>query len=153
MAPDVYQSPSLVAEIPLIACLRCAQSTKSRPPLAYLGQGQRLSYPLCWNGGMQENKPAKPDHHLWNNNGTFWCHYTVHEAGHTKRRVRVSLHTKVPEDARARRDALLKTVPNASLRFMPGLRFAFSVGDYPETSAHALSVYDAGFSSLEKTNP
>ena len=93
--------------------------------LAYLGQGQRLSYPLCWNGGMQENKPAKPDHHLWNNNGTFWCHYTVHEADYTKRRVRVSLQTKVAEDARARRDALLKTVPNASLRFMPAREIIF----------------------------
>jgi hypothetical protein len=22
--------------------------------------------------------PGNPDHHLWNNNGTWWCHYTVH---------------------------------------------------------------------------
>jgi len=32
-----------------------------------------------------------PDHHLWNNNGTFWCHYTLHFPDYTKRRVRQSL--------------------------------------------------------------
>ena len=111
-----------------------------------------MSYPLCWTERVKTNKPSNPDHHIWNNNGTFWCHYTVHEADHTKRRVRDSLQTKVAENARARRDALLKTVPNASLRFMPGLRFAFPVGEYPETSAHAFSVYDAGFSSLVEMN-
>ena len=111
-----------------------------------------MSYPLCCDGGMQDNKSAKPDHHLWNNNGTFWCHYTVHEADFTKRRIRVSLHTKVAEDARARRDALLKSVPNASLRFMPGLNMAFTFRDLPETPEHAFSVYDAGISSLVKTD-
>ena len=111
-----------------------------------------MSYPLCWNGGMQDHKPAKPDHHLWNNNGTYWCHYTVHEADYTKRRVRVSLQTKVAEDARARRDALLKSVPNASLRFMPGRSLAFCFNEHPEAAEHAFSVYDAGFSSVVKTN-
>ena len=111
-----------------------------------------MSYPLCCDGGMQDNKSAKPDHHLWNNNGTFWCHYTVHEADFTKRRIRVSLHTKVAEDARARRDALLKSVPNASLRFMPGLNMAFTFRDLPDTPEHAFSVYDAGISSLVKTD-
>jgi Holliday junction resolvase RusA-like endonuclease len=47
-----------------------------------------MSYPLCSNAAMNENKPAKPNHHLWNNNGTYWCHYTVHEADYTKRRGR-----------------------------------------------------------------
>ena len=74
---------------------------------------------------MQDNKPAKPDHHLWNNNGTFWCHYTVHEAGHTKRRVRAPLHTKDREEARVRRDELLKAVPNVSVRFMPAREIIF----------------------------
>ena len=90
-----------------------------------------MSYPLRFDGGMKDNKPAKPDHHLWNNNGTFWCHYTVHESDHTKRRVRVSLHTKDQSEARARRDALLKSVPNASVRFMPGLSLAFPFNDLP----------------------
>jgi hypothetical protein len=81
--------------------------------------GQRMSHPSCWDAGVKTKNPSNPDHHLWNNNGTYWCHYTVHEAGHTKRRVRVSLHTKNGEEARARRDAVLRSVPNASIRFMP----------------------------------
>jgi hypothetical protein len=102
--------------------------------------------------GMKDCKPAKPDHHLWNNNGTFWCHYTVHESDYTKRRVRVSLHTKDQREARARRDALLKSVPNASVRFTPGLSLAFSFNDLPVRREHALSVYDAGFSSRAEMN-
>ena len=35
-----------------------------------------------------------PDHHLWNNHGTWWIHYTVHQSDYTKRRVRVSLETR-----------------------------------------------------------
>ncbi len=52
----------------------------------------------------QEN----PDHHLWNNNGTWWCHYTVHTAGWQKKRVRVSLGTRCVEQARERRDRLIE---------------------------------------------
>ena len=51
--------------------------------------------------------PDNPNHHLWNNNGTWWCHYTLHLPDFTKRRVRASLATPNPEQARARRDALL----------------------------------------------
>ena len=84
-----------------------------------------MSYPLCWTGRVKTNKPSNPDHHIWDNNGTFWCHYTVHEAGHTKRRVRAPLHTKDREEARVRRDELLKAVPNASIRFMPAREIIF----------------------------
>jgi hypothetical protein len=48
-----------------------------------------------------------PDHHLWNNHGTWWCHYTVHLADYTKRRVRLSLGTPSVEQARKLRDRLL----------------------------------------------
>jgi len=51
-------------------------------------------------------EPRNPTHHLWNNNGTWWIHYTVH-FGHRKRRVRRSLRTRSLPDAIARRDALL----------------------------------------------
>lgn len=51
--------------------------------------------------------PANPDHHLWNNNGTWWCHYTEHLPDYTKRRVRVSLRTGDLAAARRRRDKLL----------------------------------------------
>jgi hypothetical protein len=56
------------------------------------------------------------DHHIWNNNGTLWCHYTIHGADHTKRRIRLSLKTKDPETARALRDDILKNVPEATVR-------------------------------------
>ena len=49
-----------------------------------------------------------PDHHLWNNHGTWWVHYTIHQADYTKRRVRVSLETRNLREARTRRDALLR---------------------------------------------
>jgi len=51
--------------------------------------------------------PANPDHHLWNNNGTWWCHYTVHPTPLTKQRIRASLGTKDLSEARLRRDRLL----------------------------------------------
>jgi hypothetical protein len=60
-------------------------------------------------GGM--NPSSNPDHHLWNNHGTWWCHFTVHRTDYTKHRVRVSLHTKDLETARHRRDLLLPAVP------------------------------------------
>ena len=45
-----------------------------------------------------------PLHHLWDNNGTWWCHFTVHEPGHSSRRIRVSLKTGDIELACRRRD-------------------------------------------------
>ena len=48
-----------------------------------------------------------PLHHLWNNNGTWWVHYTEHLPDFTKRRIRRSLGTKDREEAVRRRDALL----------------------------------------------
>ena len=47
------------------------------------------------------------DHHLWNNHGTWWCHYTVHLPDYTKRRVRLSLRTPSIERARKLRDKVL----------------------------------------------
>ena len=50
---------------------------------------------------------TNPFHHLWNNNGTWWVHYTEHLPDHTKRRVRRSLHTKDSGIARVLRDSIL----------------------------------------------
>ena len=46
-----------------------------------------------------------PNHHLWNNHGTWFLHYTVHPTPFTKERVRRSLGTRVLAEARERRDA------------------------------------------------
>jgi hypothetical protein len=51
--------------------------------------------------------PGNPNHHLWNNNGTWFVHYVVHPTPITKERVRRSLKTKCVHEARALRDALL----------------------------------------------
>lgn len=50
---------------------------------------------------------GNPNHHLWNNNGTWWCHFTIHRPDFTKQRVRMSLDTCNPREARAKRDAIL----------------------------------------------
>jgi hypothetical protein len=69
-----------------------------------------MSYPPCCTGRV--NTPNhNPDHHIWNNNGTYWCHYTVHEEDYTKKRVRVSLGTKDVEIARALRDFVMEATP------------------------------------------
>ncbi len=52
-----------------------------------------------------------PNHHLWNNNGVWWCHYTVHLPDFTKRRVRQSLRTRDSDRARRLRDELLDLQP------------------------------------------
>ena len=50
---------------------------------------------------------GNPDHHLWNNHGIWWLHYTLHLPDYTKRRIRRSLHTRDLHEARTRRDELL----------------------------------------------
>ena len=52
--------------------------------------------------------PANPRHHLWNNNGTWFVHYTAHPTPLTKQRFRVSLGTKRFDEAQRKRDRLLR---------------------------------------------
>lgn len=54
----------------------------------------------------QEN----PNHHLWNNRGTWWCHFTLHRSDYTAERIRVSLKTRDLQLARSRRDELLAAI-------------------------------------------
>lgn len=49
---------------------------------------------------------TNPDHHLYNNNGTWWIHYTSYPTPVTTKRVRRSLKTRDVILARQRRDAL-----------------------------------------------
>jgi hypothetical protein len=58
-----------------------------------------------------KNKNPNPNHNIWNNNGTYWCHYTVHNDDYTKQRVRVSLGTNDVQIARALRDFLMQATP------------------------------------------
>ena len=52
-------------------------------------------------------RAENPNHHLWNNHGTWFLHYTVHPTPFTKERVRCSLRTRDLAVARDRRDAFL----------------------------------------------
>ena len=51
-----------------------------------------------------------PNHHLWNNHGTWFLHYTVHPTPFTKERIRRSLGTKDLDIARFRRDAFFSHI-------------------------------------------
>jgi hypothetical protein len=49
-----------------------------------------------------------PNHHLWNNNGSWWLNLTVHKDDYTKERIRRPLRTRDVEYARAKRDYVLQ---------------------------------------------
>lgn len=51
-----------------------------------------------------------PNHHLWNNNGTWFIHYTVYPTPVTAERVRKSLHTRDLHEARILRDRELNRI-------------------------------------------
>ena len=51
-----------------------------------------------------------PNHHLWNNNGTWYIHYTVAETGQSGVRHRRSLKTNSLTAARKLRDQTLRDV-------------------------------------------
>ena len=82
-----------------------------------------MSDPPCWDEFMKNtiDRPtapaaSNPDHHSWNNHGTWWCHFTVHHSDYTAERVRVSLRTRDLEIARQRRDLLMNAVPSIVAR-------------------------------------
>ena len=58
-------------------------------------------------------KTSNPDHNLWDNNGTYWCRFTVHYPDYTKGRVAKSLHTRDLAEARRRRDYVMNSTPGA----------------------------------------
>ncbi len=59
-------------------------------------------------------KTAGSNHHLWNNHGIWWIHYTVHLHDYTVERRRLSLHTRHLATARTLRDRLLSGQTNSS---------------------------------------
>ena len=67
--------------------------------------------------------PENPNHHLWNNNGTWFIHYVVHPTPFTKERIRKSLGTKSLAEARAKRDVILRT-PSFAANAVEPLRLA-----------------------------
>lgn len=59
-------------------------------------------------------RAGNDNHHLWNNHGTWFLHYTRYPTPVTKERVRVSLRTRCVEEARRRRDAFLSQATRAT---------------------------------------
>jgi hypothetical protein len=60
-----------------------------------------------------------PNHHLWDNHGTWFLHYTIHPTPFTKERIRRSLGTKDVRIARERRDNFFSTLANAAAAKTP----------------------------------
>jgi hypothetical protein len=61
-------------------------------------------------------RAENPNHHLWNNHGTWFLHYTVHPTAFTKERIRRSLGTKDVRIARERRDAFFNVLASDSTK-------------------------------------
>jgi len=59
----------------------------------------------------RRQKTDDPDHHLWNNHGTWWLHCTVHLPDFTKWRLRKNLRTTDVQTARQLRDQFLMENP------------------------------------------
>lgn len=59
-------------------------------------------------------RAENPNHHLWNNHGTWFLHYTIHPTPFTKERIRRSLGTKDVRVARERRDAFFANLAESS---------------------------------------
>ncbi len=60
---------------------------------------------------------SNPNHHLWNNNGTWWLHYTIYPTPVTSERRRKSLRTPSLKQARQKRDQIFKKLISDSLLF------------------------------------
>lgn len=59
-------------------------------------------------------RAENPNHHLWNNHGTWFLHYTVHPTPFTKERIRRSLGTKDIRVARERRDTFFANLAESA---------------------------------------
>lgn len=57
-----------------------------------------------------------PNHHLWNNNGTWWIKFTMRSENGSTQRMSRSLKTGAVEKARTRRDGILRALLQASGR-------------------------------------
>tara|TARA_Y100001938_G_C8018284_1_gene393782 strand:- start:769 stop:981 length:213 start_codon:yes stop_codon:yes gene_type:complete len=51
---------------------------------------------------------SNPNHHIWNNNGTWYIHFIIHKEDKTAERFRKSLKTRDVEEARNKRDKILE---------------------------------------------
>ncbi len=90
-----------------------------------------------------KNKNPNPNHNIWNNNGTYWCHYTVHNDDYTKQRVRVSLKTGDVQIARALRDFLMDATPKIATN-IPRMRGQAMPDSAPDVALPARGSTNGG---------
>ena len=89
------------------------------------GHGRRVHRPNDAPGDRGGVYPGvrisegNPNHHLWNNNGTWFLHYTVYPTPFTKERIRRSLGTKDVKVARERRDNFFSLLAKQSTAQVP----------------------------------
>jgi len=62
-------------------------------------------------------RPENPNHHLWNNHGTWFLHYTIHPTPLTKERIRRSLGTRDIYLARKQRDMIFANLSARPAKF------------------------------------
>jgi len=55
---------------------------------------------------------SNPNHHIWNNNGTWFCKFRVHAADGGTKYINKTLKTKFLEEARKRRDEMMAAYSN-----------------------------------------
>jgi len=60
-----------------------------------------------------------PNHHLWNNHGTWFLHYTAYPTPSNKERIRRSLGTKDVLAARSRRDRYFEQLAGDAAKLAP----------------------------------
>ena len=72
-----------------------------------LGEYGRISQSMSSPRLILRVNQKNANHHLWNNNGNWWLHYTLRMPDTTKKRIRKSLCTKDVNHARRLRDEQL----------------------------------------------
>jgi RNA polymerase sigma factor (sigma-70 family) len=91
----------------------CAAS-HSKPTCrpAFAPQGLHLMQPPSPRTLAIRSVMHNPNHHLWNNNGTWFCKFRIKNPDGSVQRINQSLRTHCVEDARLRRDELMQAFQN-----------------------------------------
>jgi len=74
-----------------------------RDTIRHFNSGNLMNNALPCPAGIRLSlrpNATNPDHHLWNNYGTWWCHLTIPAARGRKRRVRCFLKTASVRNSR-----------------------------------------------------
>lgn len=90
----------------IVKAAGAVQRLKNSSPLAVMPSAVSVTKPTVYRLKMRAVE-KNPNHHITNNNGTWYCKFTLELAAGGKTEVRNSLHTHNVEDARKRRDKFI----------------------------------------------